>query len=64
MSFGENIKKLRKSRNLTQEQLAKKCGVTRGAIARYESGEMEAKTRTAMQLTKVLGCTLDDLFRE
>lgn len=37
MTFGEKIKKLRTSRNLTQEELAGKIYVTRTAVSKWES---------------------------
>ena len=39
MIFSEQLSKLRKEANLTQEDLAEKCQVSRQAIAKWESGE-------------------------
>ncbi|MDI3501457.1 MAG: hypothetical protein PWQ34_1994 [Caldanaerobacter sp.] len=39
MQFGEKLKKLRLSHNLTQEELAKKIGVSLRTIKGYELGE-------------------------
>lgn len=36
MTVGDKITKLRKSRNLTQEQLATKIGISRAALSHYE----------------------------
>lgn len=38
MEFNEKLQQLRKSRNLTQEQLAEKLYVSRTAISKWESG--------------------------
>ena len=38
MIFSEQLSKLRKEANLTQEDLAEKCQVSRQAIAKWESG--------------------------
>lgn len=38
MSIGSNIKKLRESKDMTQEELAEKIGVTRSAVTQWESG--------------------------
>lgn len=35
---GNNIKKAREGRNLTQEQLAEKLNVTRQAVSNWENG--------------------------
>ena len=36
--LGERIKQLREEANLTQEQLAAKLGLTKGAVGNYETG--------------------------
>ena len=38
MSVGENIRRYRKSRGMTQAQLAEVVGLTEGAVRHYESG--------------------------
>ena len=38
--IGENIKKLRKAKKLTQEQLATKCGISRVTLGKVERGEL------------------------
>ena len=43
MTFGENLKALRKARGLTQEEFAKQSGISRSAIGMYESGKREPK---------------------
>ena len=39
MSIGENITRIRKEKNLTQEQLAEKLGVTFQAVSSWERDE-------------------------
>lgn len=39
LTINENIRKYRKSLNLTQEQLAEAMGVTVGAVSKWESGQ-------------------------
>lgn len=39
MGLGENIKKFRKAANLTQKELANKCGYATGTIQQYELGK-------------------------
>ena len=36
--FSENLRKIRKENNLSQEQLADELGVSRQAISKWESG--------------------------
>ena len=37
MKFSENLKRIRKENNLSQEQLAEKVGVSRQAVSKWES---------------------------
>lgn len=37
MSFGENLKNIRKQRNITQEELAENLNVSRQAVSKWES---------------------------
>jgi DNA-binding transcriptional regulator YiaG len=40
-TMGTRIRRLREARNLTQDQLAKRCGVARSAVHQWETGESE-----------------------
>ena len=46
MEFGEKLHNIRISRNLSQEELAEKTGVSRRSIQNYESGKMLPKKRS------------------
>lgn len=52
----------RKKLKLSQEELARKSGVSRASIARYETNEQSPTLATAQRLAEALGCTIDDLF--
>ena len=60
--IGKNIQKLRKQKNLTQEALAEKAGVTRQTVAKWEAGESVPDLDTAGQLAAALEVSLDDLI--
>jgi len=45
MNFAQQLKDLRKERNLTQEELAKKTGISLRTISRYELGETLPRTK-------------------
>ena len=50
MNIGENLKKLRKQKKLTQDQLAKVLNISRQAYCRYENGQRELSLDTLCQL--------------
>ena len=41
MNIGKNLKKLRKNRNLTQDDVAKILNISRQAYCRYENDQRE-----------------------
>ena len=43
MVFSEQLSKLRKEANMTQEDLAEKCDISRQAVAKWESGVSPTK---------------------
>ena len=59
--FSTNLFQLRKALRLTQENVAEKVGVTRQAVAKWESGDSLPDLETGMRLARALGVTLDDL---
>ena len=59
--FHENLLQLRKLKKMTQEDIAEKVGVSRQAVAKWESGETIPDLEKARQLAGVLGVSLDDL---
>ena len=59
--FKDNIVNLRKINDLTQEELAEKVGVTRQAIAKWESGETVPDLEKCRLLAETFGVSLDDL---
>ncbi len=64
MGFAENLKHIRKKRNITQEQLADILSVSRQAISKWESGFGYPETEKLLILSKELEVSLDYLFSE
>lgn len=52
--LGEKLKKIRKDKNLTQEQLGKLIGVQRAQISKLESGASSATISTITKVFKAL----------
>ena len=59
--FKDNLIHLRKIRQLTQEDVADKIGVTRQSVAKWESGETVPDLEKCRLLAELFGVTLDDL---
>ena len=59
--FKDNLIHLRKIKQLTQEDVADKLGVTRQSIAKWESGETIPDLDKCRLLAELFGVTLDDL---
>lgn len=60
----ENIKRIRKARNLTQDEVAEACGVDRATISKWETGEFSPRVDKLVKLANILGCTVDELLEE
>lgn len=62
--FGPNLKRCRKQNSLTQEQLAKFCGLSTITIKQYESGKRQPRYETIQMLADVLGIPVVQFFAE
>jgi AbrB family looped-hinge helix DNA binding protein len=59
--LSENLIRLRKINQMTQEDVAEKVGVSRQAIAKWEVGETLPDIEKCRLLAELFGVTLDDL---
>lgn len=59
--FKDNLVQLRKIRSLTQEDIAEIAGVSRQAVAKWESGETVPDLTKCKLLADAFGVSLDDL---
>lgn len=62
--FSERLKRYRKEKNLTQQQLADALGVSNKSVSRWESGGGYPDLPLLVPLAKTLGVTADDLLDE
>lgn len=62
MNLGENLKKLRKERNLSQEQLAEMLNVSRQAISKWESNKTYPDIENLVLLRNLFNVSLDYLI--
>ena len=57
------IRSRRKERGISQEELAKRCGVTRQTVNAIENNKYDPTLALAFHLAQELGTTVDQLFR-
>lgn len=62
--LNENLKSLRKSKGLSQEELAIKCNVVRQTISKWEQGLSVPDSEMLLTLSEVLGAPVSTLLGE
>ena len=63
-TMGQIIRRLRKERNLTQEELAQQLNVTFQAISRWENGTALPDAQNILQISKLFNVTTDYLLND
>ena len=62
---GKRIRKLRKAKGLTGEELAKKAGISKGYVSQLETGvHQKTSADILLKIAKVLDTTIYDLMEE
>lgn len=64
MTLGEKIASARKEEGMTQEMLAEQLGVTRQAVARWETGLSVPDAGMLVRIAGALDTTVNDLLGE
>lgn len=62
MGFGERLKKVRKLKGMSQQEVADQLGVTQQTIAQYERAESTPKLETIKKIAAALEVQYTDLF--
>ena len=62
MEFNEKLQELRKSKGLTQEELAEKLFVSRAAISKWESGRGYPSIDSLKEISRYFSVTIDELI--
>lgn len=62
LTIGKSIKKVRKSKKITQKALAEKTGYHVNIISRWETGLQIPNLRSAIDIADALGVTIDELI--
>ena len=62
--FSDELQKLRKQNNMTQEELADKLGVTKSAISMYENGKRFPDYDTLERIANLLNVNISLFFSQ
>lgn len=62
MTFGDRLKKLRKDKNVTQDELAEAIGVTINTVYRYESKNVRPRGSTLDKIANFFGVSTEYLL--
>jgi transcriptional regulator with XRE-family HTH domain len=60
--FGAQIKKLRKSQNISQAELAKLCHFEKASVSRIESGQSNLTIKTLYKISTALNIEIGAFF--
>lgn len=60
--YGKRIRDVRKAFGLTQEQFAKKCGISLTSLRRYEANERQPNIAVLENMAAHIGLTIQDFF--
>ncbi len=64
MKFGDNLRSLRKSKKLSQEDLAEKVNVSRQSVSKWETGDAYPEMNNILELCKIFHCHINDLVND
>lgn len=64
MKFGDNLRKLRKLKKLSQEELAEKMQVSRQSVSKWETSESYPEMNNILELCKIFHCHINDLVND
>ena len=64
MNIGNSIRRLRKERNMTLDELSEKSGVALATLSRMENNKMTGTLESHNRICKALATSLADLYHE
>lgn len=64
MKLSDNLKRIRKENDLSQEQLAEKLGVSRQAVSKWESDQSYPEMEKVLLICKLFNYNIDELMNE
>ena len=62
--FGENLRRIRKAKGISQDELARVLGTSKQVISRYENGQRSPKLSTVEEYADRLGVSVAMMVTE
>ena len=62
MSVGENIRRIRENKSLTQAYVAEQVGISAAMLCQIERGTKNPSLQVGKEIADVLGCNLERLL--
>ena len=62
--LSENIKNLRKTKGISQEELAERCDISRNSVSLIETGKINPTILRVVDIAKVLGVDVSLLIKD
>lgn len=64
MNVGENIRRIREEKGLTQAYVAKQSGITQAMLCQIERGTKNPSLQVGKEIANILDCGIDNLLEE
>jgi len=64
LNIAQKIRRVRQQQNMTVEELARKCGLSKGFISRLENFRINASVGALSKVSSALGISMSELFSE
>lgn len=62
MTLGNRLKERRAALNVNQQEMGRRCGVSRQTVSLIERGDYSPSVTLALTIAKVCGVTVEDVF--
>ncbi len=64
MNVGENIRRIREEKELTQAYVAEQAGISQAMLCQIERGTKNPSLQVGKEIADILGCSLDLLVTD
>ena len=62
MGIGDNLKRIRENRGITQCALSEQLGITQSMLCQLERGTKILSLPLAKKISEILSCSIEELF--